>query len=77
MYTKDYGLHFGRNLHKLRKARRLSLREMEAECGLTCQTIFRYEHGAIPSMLCALMLADYFGVTLDELIRPNGQPTAV
>jgi transcriptional regulator with XRE-family HTH domain len=74
-YNKDYGKHFGRNLHKLRKARKLTLRGMEARCGLSHQTLFRYEHGDLPSMLCALILADFFGVTLDELIKPK-VPTA-
>ena len=75
-FDKSYGKHFARNLRELRKARRLTLRGMEARCGLSHHTLFRYEHGDIPSMLCALMLADFFGVTLDELIKPHGKPTA-
>lgn len=77
MYTNDYGKHFGDNFRRLRKAKGVSIREMADQCGLTHTSILRYEHGALPCMLCALILADYFGVTLDELIRPNGQPTAV
>lgn len=69
-YDKSYGQHFGRNLRALRKSQNLTMRELGERVGLAYQTINRYERGFTPTMLTALMLADYFGVTLDELIKP-------
>ena len=70
-YDKSYGKHFGSNLHRLRTERGLTLRELASDVGLTLYTVWRYEHGDLPTMLCSLILADYFGVALDELIKPN------
>lgn len=71
-YNKDYAQHFGNNVRMLRKQRGLSLRQLGRAVGVAHGTIYRYESGgSMPDMLAALLLADFFGVTLDELIRPK------
>ena len=71
-YDKRIAEHIGRRVAELRKSHSLSLRAFANEIGLCYVTIFRIERGEyFPTILTALMIADYFGVTLDELIRPK------
>lgn len=70
-YDKSYAQHCAKNLRRLRAERKLTLRELEALVGLRCQTLWRLEHGDMPEMLSALMLADFYGITLDELMKPS------
>lgn len=71
-YNKTYAEHFAKNLRELREAKGLSIRKLSKEVGVAPQTIDRYEYqGSMPDILIALSLADFFGVTLDELIRPK------
>lgn len=60
---------FPERLLSLRKSRNLSQSSLAHELGVTERTIRRYEKGDFePSMSELIALADYFGVTLDELV---------
>lgn len=59
------------NLRRLREESGLSLRELEGKVGLRYFTLWRLEHGYMPQMLSAMILADFYGITLDELMS-NG-----
>lgn len=59
---------FPRRLRELREKRRVSRRILAELCGLSKNMVSRYERGErVPSIDEAAQLADYFGVTLDEL----------
>lgn len=59
---------FPERLKQLRTQRRVSQRALSELCGLGKNTISRYENGEIVPTLSSLeAMADYFGVTLDDL----------
>ena len=70
-FDKSIGEISAANLRRLRKERGLSLRELEEKVGLRVFTLWRLEQGYMPQMLTAMMLADFYGITLDELMS-NG-----
>ena len=60
--------HVGNKLRELRKARGLSQEEVARAVGTTRQTITSIEVGKYTASLpLALRLAQYFGVTVEEL----------
>lgn len=60
---------FSKNLRQLRERRRISRRVLSELCGLSKNSIARYERGQrCPSIKNAEVLADFFGVTLDYLL---------
>lgn len=59
---------FPERLQKLRERRRISRRVLSELCGLSKNMIARYERGELePGIKKAAILADFFGVTMDEL----------
>ena len=59
---------FSQNLRKLRERRRISRRVLSELCGLSRNMISRYERGErVPPSDVLKLLADFFGVTMDEL----------
>ena len=59
---------FPERLKKLRERRRISRRVLSELCGLSKNMVARYERGErLPSIEEAALLADFFGVTLDDL----------
>lgn len=59
---------FPQNLKKLRERRRISRRVLSELCGLSKNRIARYERGEqAPTGEALESLADFFGVTMDEL----------
>ena len=59
---------FPHRLRELREKRRVSRRILAELCGLSKNMVSRYERGErVPSIDEAAQLADYFGVTLDDL----------
>lgn len=55
-------------LRRLRERRRISRRALAELCGLSKNSILRYERGErMPNLDDAAILADHFGVTLDWL----------
>lgn len=60
---------FGNRLYDLRKKKGLSQEELGEKINVSRQTVSKYELGeAIPDMEKLVMLSDYFGVSLDELV---------
>ncbi len=61
-------LNIGENLRNLRKEKRLSLRKLSAEVGISHNTLAVYERNkAIPSLENALKICNYYNVPLEYL----------
>ncbi|WP_026528049.1 helix-turn-helix domain-containing protein [Butyrivibrio sp. VCD2006] len=61
---------FADNLIELRKINNLSQEELAEKLGVTRQTISKYETGeSLPDIEKCAMLADVFGVSVDDLIN--------
>ena len=62
-------------LRRLRRQRRLSLEEAAALLGKSRTTVWRYENGRVnmPSEML-LRLAEFYGVSVDELTTAKGLP---
>ncbi len=59
---------FPKQLRKLREREGMSRRVLSELCGLSKNSIARYERGErVPSITDAEALADFFGVSLDRL----------
>lgn len=59
---------FPRNLQRLRARKRVSRRVLSELCGMSKNRIARYERGEqVPTSDALESLADFFGVTMDEL----------
>ncbi len=66
---------FGGYLSRLRKKADMTQMELADRLNLTRQAISRYEHGdSFPDVSILVLIADIFGITLDELID-SGEPT--
>ena len=66
---------FGRYLSRLRREADMTQSELGDRLNLTRQAISRYELGeSFPDVSILVLLADIFGITLDELIGA-GEPT--
>jgi transcriptional regulator with XRE-family HTH domain len=60
---------FSRRLQALRERRRISRRVLSELCGLSSDAVRRYERGeAEPTLTSLLALADFFEISLDELV---------
>ncbi len=64
-----------KNLKKLRNERGISQQALAQELGITQQSVNKYENHKIePDITTLIVLANYFGVTVDYLIgRTDGQ----
>ena len=61
---------FGDYLRTQRKQRGLSLRELEAEVGISHNTLALYERKkAIPSVVNGFRIAEYFGLPLEYFLK--------
>ena len=61
---------FAENLVEMRKLHNLSQEELAEKIGVSRQTLSKYETGeSLPDIEKCKMLADLFGVTVDDLIR--------
>lgn len=59
---------FAKRLRRLRERRGISRKILSELCGLSRNTIERYERGErVPNLDDAAALADFFGVTIDYL----------
>ena len=60
---------FADNLMELRKLNNLSQEEIAEKIGVSRQTLSKYETGeSLPDIKRCKMLADLFGVSMDDLI---------
>lgn len=68
-YSEEVRNRFSEQLRVERARRRLSAKEVCEATGLKWSTLHSYETGRrMPSVGVAAMLADYYGVSLDELV---------
>ena len=59
----------GKNIYELRKAKGVTQEELAAELGVTAAAVSKWEKGnTLPDVLMVCALADFFGVTADELL---------
>lgn len=59
----------GRNIKRLRRARDLTQEEVAAHLGVSFQSVSKWERGdGYPDITMLPALADYFGVSVDELL---------
>lgn len=66
---KGYDMAFGENLERIRKAQKVSQKQLGNALGLTQQMISSYEKGfSAPNMEVLLQIAEYFNVSLDDLV---------
>lgn len=63
-------MNFNEKLIDLRKRKNLSQEELGAEIGVSRQTVSKWESGqSYPDFQRLVLLSDYFGLTLDELVK--------
>lgn len=63
---------FGENLIELRKFHNMSQEELAELIGISRQTLSKYETGeSLPDIEKCKMIADVFGVMLDDLVKYN------
>lgn len=63
-------MNFNEKLIDLRKSKNLSQEELGAELGVSRQTISKWEScQSYPDFQRLVLLSDYFGLTLDELVK--------
>ena len=59
---------FARRLRRLRERRGISRKVLSELCGMSRNTIERYERGErVPNLADAVVLADFFGVSIDYM----------
>ncbi len=59
----------GKRIRTLRKERKIPIRKIEDIMGISCQAIYRWQRGdALPSIDNLVILADLFGVQIDDII---------
>ena len=66
---------FGERVRELRKQRKLTMDDLALRAGVSKSTIGRIEKGASVSTDYALLLSDFFGVSLDFLFGRTNHPT--
>lgn len=60
---------YGEMLKEQREARGKTIRGLAAETGIQATNLSRWERGAVlPNIDFCVRLADYYGITIDELI---------
>ena len=65
----------GKHIKELRKSRNLMQKQLAEILNVTSETIIRFESGARrPSLDNLIILADYFGVSLDYLVGRTHNP---
>lgn len=68
---------FPERLRQLRTRRHISQRTLSQLCGLGTNAIARYESGErVPTLPALEAIADYFGITMDDLARRAKGPGA-
>ena len=65
--------HLANTLKALRKARGISQEQLADQCGVTVQAVSKWECAqSLPDITLLPVLADYFGVSIDRLLREYG-----
>lgn len=62
-------MNLGNKINELRRSRNITQEALAAELGVTAAAVSKWEKGyTLPDILMLCALADYFGVTTDELL---------
>lgn len=62
-------MNIGKHILELRKQKNITQEELAAELGVTAAAVSKWENGyTLPDILMLCALADFFGVTTDELL---------
>ena len=65
-------MNIGKQIYELRKQKGVKQEELAAELGVTAAAVSKWENGyTLPDIMMVCALADYFGVTTDELLGRN------
>lgn len=67
-FVTERGLEMLSNIRTLCKEQGIAVAELERRCGLKPRTIYRWDVHA-PSVDKAQRVADYFGITVDKLLK--------
>jgi len=68
----------GKNLSELRKKRGLTQAELATKLNYTDKAISKWEHGdALPSIDNLLVICEFYGITLDQLVKENAEKIKV
>jgi len=69
MEEKDIKLNFSKNLSALRKARKMTQAELAEKLNYSDKSVSKWERGdVLPDVVTFSMIAEFFGVSVDELI---------
>lgn len=62
-------INYGKNLKEIRILNKKTLLEVQVKTGISKQNISRWEKNQVlPNIDFCVKLADYYGITLDELV---------
>ncbi len=65
-------MNYGKSLKEIRQLHKKTLLQVEKDTGITNSNLSRWENGkVIPNIDFCVKLADYYGISLDELIGRN------
>lgn len=65
-------IYISRNLRELRKYNKFTIEQVAEKIGVTRQAVAKWENGdSVPDVVNCLALANFYGVSLDELIHHN------
>lgn len=65
-------MNYGKSLKEVRLLHKKTLLQVEKDTGITNSNLSRWENGkVIPNIDFCVKLADYYGISLDELIGRN------
>ncbi|OBR66900.1 hypothetical protein A7K91_16860 [Paenibacillus oryzae] len=68
-------LSVGQNIKKLRDERNLTQQQLADSLGVSFQAVSKWERGTtVPDVAALPEIADYFGITIDELFKPGMTP---
>ena len=63
-------MNFGKNFQTLRKAKNISQEKLAEELNVSRQAVGKWETGSVyPDIERLVQICDYFGVSMDELVR--------
>lgn len=66
-------MNIGHNILELRKQKHITQEDLAAELGVTAAAVSKWENNyTLPDIMMLCALADYFGVTTDEILGRNG-----
>lgn len=72
--TEVVAMNIGNNIAALRKQKGITQEELANELGVSAQAVSKWENNSsCPDVSLLTNIADYFGVTVDTLLRSNEQ----